>query len=139
MACEALRQLDGPADEAPEVEIPEESVHFVTPGYLRYAEAVAAGRSGDAVAAETLLRAGDCTLSNQASFRQLGRRIVAEAALVDGWGDPVQWLLEALEYFERQGDDPIASASRSLLRKAGATVAAGGTTRAFPASSGGSA
>jgi DNA-binding CsgD family transcriptional regulator len=117
-----LRQVDGPADEAPEIEIPKESVHFVTSAFLRYAEAVAAGRSGDAVAAETLLRAGDRTLSNHTWFRQLGRRLVAEAALVDGWGDPVQWLLEALEYFERQGDDPIASACRSLLRKAGATV-----------------
>lgn len=117
-----LRQLDGPADEAPEIEIPEESVHFVTSAFLRYAQAVAAGRSGDADAAEALLTAGDGTLSNHTWFRQLGRRLVAEAAVVDGWGDPVHWLLEALEYFDRQGDDPIASACRSLLRKAGATV-----------------
>ncbi len=32
------------------------------------------------------------------------------------------WLQEALEFFERQGHDQIASACRSLLRKAGGSV-----------------
>ena len=63
--------------------------------------------------------------SNSHEFRwhrHLGRRHVAEAALADGWGDPVGWLREALAYFEQHDDDPLASACRSLLRRAGAPV-----------------
>ena len=36
------------------------------------------------------------------------------------WAEPVGWLRDALTFFEANGDDPIASACRSLLRKAGA-------------------
>ena len=37
-------------------------------------------------------------------LRQLGRRLVAEAALVDGWGEPTAWLSEAgAAFFERFG------------------------------------
>jgi hypothetical protein len=39
-----LRQLDGPADEAAEIEIPEKSVHFMASAYLCYAAGVATGR-----------------------------------------------------------------------------------------------
>jgi DNA-binding NarL/FixJ family response regulator len=42
--------------------------------------------------------------------------------VADGWGDPVPWLREALDFFERRGDDRIASACRSILRIAGAAV-----------------
>lgn len=47
---------------------------------------------------------------------------MAEAALDDGWGDPVSWLREAGGYFEVRGDERIAGACRGLLRKAGAPV-----------------
>jgi len=117
-----LRQLDGPDDEAPEIESPQESVHFLASAFLRYADAVAAGRSGNADVAHARLTEGDRILSNHKWFRHLGRRLVAEATVAGGWGDPVPWLHEALEFFDRQGDDRIASACRSLLRKTGATV-----------------
>jgi DNA-binding NarL/FixJ family response regulator len=55
-------------------------------------------------------------------FRNHARRLVAEAAVGDGWGEPVAWLHEALAFFEKRDDDQIASACRSLLRRAGAPV-----------------
>jgi DNA-binding NarL/FixJ family response regulator len=48
--------------------------------------------------------------------------LAAQAALADGWGDPVAWLREAAPYFEARGDDKIAAACRRLLRQAGAPV-----------------
>lgn len=117
-----LRQLDGPDDEAPEIEIPRESVHFMASAFLRYADAVAAGRTGNPARAAGFMVEADRTLEHHRWSAHLGRRLVAEAAVSDGWGDPVGWLREALEFFEGDGDDRIASACRSILRKAGAAV-----------------
>ena len=117
-----VRRVDGPEDEAPEIEIPETSVHFLASSFLCYSSAVAAGRRGDVDAAARLLAEGDRGLADHRWFRHLGRRLVAEAAVVDGWGDPVAWLRETLAFFQGRGDEHIASACRSLLRKAGAAV-----------------
>jgi tetratricopeptide (TPR) repeat protein len=117
-----LRQLDGPADEAAEIEIPEKSVHFMASAYLGYAAGVATGRSGNGDLAAAFIAEGDRTLGDHRWLRHLGRRLVAEAAVADGWGDPVRWLREALTFFDGRGDDQVASACRSILRKAGAAV-----------------
>ena len=55
-------------------------------------------------------------------YQQYARRICAQAALADGWGEPVSWLREAAEYFADRGDDQVAAACRNLLRTAGAPV-----------------
>lgn len=55
-------------------------------------------------------------------LRHLGRRLMSEAAVADGWGQPVPWLREALAFFEARGEERIASACRSMLRRAGAAV-----------------
>jgi DNA-binding CsgD family transcriptional regulator/tetratricopeptide (TPR) repeat protein len=117
-----LRQLDGTDDDAPEVVLPERSVHYLSSAFLRYSDAVAEGRQGHAGAASALVAEADRALGDHRWFRHLGRRLVAEAAVADGWGDPVPWLREALDFFDAQEDDRIASACRSLLRKAGAPV-----------------
>ncbi|HVE45631.1 MAG TPA: AAA family ATPase [Acidimicrobiales bacterium] len=98
------------------------SVHFMGQAYLRYAQAVAAGRAGDTEEAVALVVEGDRVLGDHHWLRQLGRRLVAEAALADNWGDPVAWLREALGFFDQRGEERLASACRSLLRKAGAPV-----------------
>jgi DNA-binding CsgD family transcriptional regulator/tetratricopeptide (TPR) repeat protein len=100
----------------------QEPAHFLARGYFRYAEAVVAGRARDAEAALVLLDRGDEHLGSCSWYRHLGRRLVAEPALTDEWGDPVAWLRDALAFFDRRGDARIASACRSLLRKAGAPV-----------------
>jgi DNA-binding CsgD family transcriptional regulator len=48
--------------------------------------------------------------------------LLAEAAIEDGWGDPVAWLREALGFFDQRGCGRIAAACRTLLARAGATV-----------------
>lgn len=97
-------------------------MHFVASAYLRYARAVAAGRAGSAARAVELVRRAAEILGDHEWMRQLGHRLVAEAAVADGWGDPAPWLREALALFDQRGEDRLASACRSLLRKAGATV-----------------
>jgi DNA-binding CsgD family transcriptional regulator/tetratricopeptide (TPR) repeat protein len=115
-----LRQLDRPAE--PDPPAPQDIVHFIASGFLRYADAVFAGRAGRHARAVALVAEGDSTLGDHEWLRQLGHRLLAEGALADGWGRPVPWLREALAFFDARGKDRIASACRSLLRRAGAAV-----------------
>jgi len=95
----------------------------VVAGLLSYADAVMAGKAGDRAAADAAFAAGDAQLGPLVAwYRQYGRRIVAEAALADGWGEPAAWLREATAYFDARGDDKIAMACRGLLREAGVPV-----------------
>ena len=91
-------------------------------GYAAYARAVALGRAGRSEEAGEQARRGDALLELMPWYRNLVRRLAAEAALRDGWGEPVAWLSEAAEFFDGSGDDRVASACRSLLRGAGVRV-----------------
>jgi DNA-binding CsgD family transcriptional regulator len=51
--------------------------------------------------------------------RNLGLRLVAEAAIADGWGMPAEWLRAAEEHFHSVQVSAVASACRSLMRRAG--------------------
>lgn len=93
--------------------------------HLRYAEAVASGRSGrpeDAIA--TFADADDEMSGLEAvhGFRHLAHPLVAEAAIDDGWGDPSAWLRDAAEFFALSGHPRLVLACRSLLRRAGAPL-----------------
>ncbi len=91
--------------------------------FLRFADAVLLGREGHpAEAARAIAETGP----GAASFplaHHLALRLAAEAALTDGWGDPVAWLRTAEEYFHQLEVQPVAAACRTLLRRAGASVA----------------
>jgi DNA-binding CsgD family transcriptional regulator len=50
------------------------------------------------------------------------RRLVAPAALRDGWGEPVAWLRDAIPGLDAHGHDRLASACRGILRRAGQRV-----------------
>lgn len=116
-----IQALDG--KDAAEWATPDhEPVHHMSRAYLRYARAVVAGRKGDTDASVALVAEGDGYLRNLGWHRNYGHRLLSEAAIVDGWGDPVAWLRTALAFFDHRDDDRIASACRSLLRKAGAPV-----------------
>jgi DNA-binding CsgD family transcriptional regulator len=104
------------------VEAAGKPVHFLARAYLGHADAVVQGRTGDGEAAARLAASADAALREFPWFRHLARRLVAEAAILEGWGDPVPWLREAMAYFDGRGNDRIVSACRSLLRKAGAPV-----------------
>ena len=83
------------------------------------AQAILAGRAGDAERAAALFAEGDGGLAGVPWPRAMYRRYAGEAALADGWGNPAEWLAEAEVYFEDRGNEPLARACRSLLRLAG--------------------
>jgi Bacterial regulatory proteins, luxR family len=55
-------------------------------------------------------------------LRGLHARLVAEAAITDGWGDPVGWLRQALPVLESAGHHRVVGACKALLRRAGAPL-----------------
>jgi DNA-binding CsgD family transcriptional regulator len=89
---------------------------------LRYAEAIVAGRNGQPDQASELHRQADRLIAVQHWWRRLLQLIVHEAALADGWGEPVAGLRSLLAEFDRAGDDRAARTCRDLLRAAGAAV-----------------
>ena len=97
--------------------------HLVVAALLGYADAILAGRRGERGDAEVVFAAADRQMGPLVAwYRQYARRLAAEAALADGWGEPVAWLREAVAYFAARGDDKVAAACRGLLRRAGAPV-----------------
>jgi DNA-binding CsgD family transcriptional regulator/tetratricopeptide (TPR) repeat protein len=89
---------------------------------LRYAEAVAAGRNGRPDEAVELFRRGDALIGTAHWWRRLLQLLVHEAALADGWGDPVAGLRALLADFDTDADGRLARTCRDLLRSAGAPV-----------------
>jgi DNA-binding CsgD family transcriptional regulator len=98
------------------------AVFWMNRGYLAYAEAVTRGRLGDVDGARATFAEGEAALSASDWFRHLARLLVAEAAIVGGWGDPLAWLREGEVFFEERGHVHVASGCRSLLRQAGAPL-----------------
>jgi DNA-binding CsgD family transcriptional regulator len=97
--------------------------HLVVAALLGYADAVRAGRQGQRAEAEAAFAAAEAQMGPLVDwYRQYARRVAAEAAIADGWGEPVGWLREAAAYFAARGDDQVAAACRGLLRRAGAPV-----------------
>lgn len=87
-----------------------------------YTEAVLLGRDGHTADAATAFATADAA-ATPGWWGHIGRRLVAEAALTDDWGDPVGWLTAAAKFFDEFPAPAVASACRSLLRRAGAPVA----------------
>ncbi|MEU4806020.1 AAA family ATPase [Actinosynnema sp. NPDC023587] len=88
----------------------------------QFALAVLLGREGREAEAASAVRAAREAASIYPLARHLGLRLVAEAAVADGWGEPVAWLRGAEEYFHQNGGPAVASACRGLLRQVGASV-----------------
>lgn len=97
-------------------------VFRINRAYVGYADAVAAGRAGSPGEAESALGRAEADFVAFPWFRHLGLRLVAEAALRDGWGDPVAWARQGGAFFQTAGLHRIASACRSILRRAGVPV-----------------
>jgi AAA ATPase domain/Bacterial regulatory proteins, luxR family len=90
--------------------------------FLVLANAVLLGRSGRPAEAAAAVAEAQDIAAPFAMARQLGLRLVAEAAHADGWGDPEKWLRQAEEYFHQASVPAVASACRALLRQIGASV-----------------
>ncbi|MEV5375786.1 AAA family ATPase [Streptomyces nondiastaticus] len=90
--------------------------------FVGLADAVLLGREGRpgeaAAAAGKALEVSD----PYPMARRLCLRLVARHAHEDGWGEPVEWLREAEEYFHGAGLQVVAGAGRALLRGMGASV-----------------
>jgi DNA-binding CsgD family transcriptional regulator len=117
----ALDAGDGEAAVA-EVEASGLTTYWLIRGWVGHARAVTLGRQGQAAEAEEAFIRADADLAPCDWFRHHARRLVAEAAIADGWGDPTRWLADALAFFDPSGPPAVASACRSLLRQAGAPV-----------------
>ena len=102
---------------------------FRSEALLLYGDAIAAGRRGLPLEAETLFdgaRAKMRRCNELDSMRHLAERLVAECALEDGWGQPVDWLSDAEVHFRGTGQERVERACRSLLRRAGVSRTAAG-------------
>lgn len=133
--AQALRVLLATVDrtpDAPQARAQADAAGVATAPYnallLAYADAVGLGQAGKAAAAERRVREADAALQALdpgpvvQRLRALGLRLMAQAALRDGWGEPVPWLREAVLAFEQRAP-AVAHACRALLRQAGAQVA----------------
>jgi DNA-binding CsgD family transcriptional regulator/tetratricopeptide (TPR) repeat protein len=96
--------------------------HAMNGAYWHYAKAIVLGRAGDGAGAAREVAEGDAAATPVTWFQHHARRLVAEAAIADGWGEPVLWLRASLEAFEASGHDGLAASCRRLLAKAGAPV-----------------
>ncbi len=97
--------------------------HWIVGSFLGYADAVRVGRAGRKDDAESAFAEAERRMTPLVDwYRHYGRRLVAEAALHDGWGEPVTWLRAAAPFFHARGHEAVATACRSLLRKGGAVV-----------------
>jgi DNA-binding CsgD family transcriptional regulator len=87
---------------------------------LGYADAIAAGRAGRADTAQALFDEADAAIAHLPWWNRLLRLLALEAAVVDGWGDPVPALRTDLAAHEAAGAEHLARTCRDLLRAAGA-------------------
>jgi DNA-binding CsgD family transcriptional regulator/tetratricopeptide (TPR) repeat protein len=98
------------------------AVNRVNRGYLEYADAVV-NRSVEGVTR------GDVDLQMLPVWHHVGRALVAEAALRDGWGDPHRWLAEAGACLGNAGLYQFARHCDRLRGGPGAWSPAGSTPR----------
>jgi DNA-binding NarL/FixJ family response regulator len=110
-ATEAIEELD--ARFGPGV--------VIIDSYRHYAKAVMAGRQGSLDDANRHLALAE-SVQPVAWFQHNARRLMAETAHADGWGDAVAWLRNGYTYFDTQGDDRRATSCRTLLVKMGAAA-----------------
>lgn len=119
-----LRVIDGTADDAQY-----QAVTAAPLSKLRWdrqfgllAGAVLAGRAGRPERAAQAVAEAIEVAAPYVVGRNMGLRLVSEAAIADGWGAPVEWLRAAEEYFHVSEVPAVASACRALLRRAGAPI-----------------
>lgn len=90
--------------------------------FVLAAEAVLHGRAGRPEQAAELMDESQTAAAPFPMARHLLLRLIGEAALDDGWGEPVDWLRAAEQHFHGGDVAAIAGACRALLRRAGVRV-----------------
>jgi DNA-binding CsgD family transcriptional regulator/mRNA-degrading endonuclease toxin of MazEF toxin-antitoxin module len=99
---------------------------------LAFAEAVAAGREGQAREAAALVAGAEEALATLPWLRRTLRLVALESAVTEGWGDPVPLLRAGLAEHEAHDEEPAARTARDLLRRAGAPTRRGRGASAVP-------
>ncbi len=98
-------------------------VAFWNRGCMAYADAVLAGRQGQRDLADELAEQGRGHFERCAPWwNHVMHRLVATAALRDGWGQPAAWLRQAIGELDERGLHQAASACRGILRQSGERV-----------------
>ncbi|HZG90136.1 MAG TPA: helix-turn-helix transcriptional regulator, partial [Pseudonocardia sp.] len=87
---------------------------------LAYADAIAIGRAGSPAEAAARFAAAEQLITGLPWWQRLLRLPALEAAVADGWGDPVPALRVDLAAHEQAGQPGWARTCRDLLRAAGA-------------------
>jgi DNA-binding CsgD family transcriptional regulator len=95
--------------------------HVMIDSYRNYSRAVLRGREGAADDAARHVALAE-RVQPTPWFQHHARRLVAESAHRDGWGDPTAWLRDAHTYFDGRGEQQYTSSCRSLLAKFGAAL-----------------
>jgi DNA-binding CsgD family transcriptional regulator len=90
------------------------AVNRTNRGIVAYADAVAAGRGGERDRAVALADAGRGDLAHDHVWGPMALRLLAEAALADGWGDPMRWLVQAEAALANHGDGSMSRACHAL-------------------------
>ncbi|HEY5880007.1 MAG TPA: response regulator transcription factor [Nakamurella sp.] len=101
-----------------EVRASKAGVHALTRVYLDYGDAVSLGRAGHPERASELAAAVVARVDRMQdvdTVAVLALRLAAEAALRDGWGEPVRWLEECAAFFGALGHDAVVAACDRLL------------------------
>ncbi|HEX5811678.1 MAG TPA: helix-turn-helix transcriptional regulator, partial [Pseudonocardia sp.] len=96
--------------------------------WLALVDAVVLGRQGRATEASAGVERAH-TAVGERDWSWYALRLVAEAAVRDGWGEPVLWLREAEAFFSERGHDRVARECRTLLVAAGAPAVRRGRGR----------
>jgi DNA-binding CsgD family transcriptional regulator len=99
---------------------------------LDFADAVAAGRAGQAERAAALVARAEDALTPLPWLRRTLRLLALESAVTEGWGDPVPLLRAGLAEHEAHGEEAAARTARDLLRRAGAPTRRGRGASAVP-------
>ncbi|HKB48710.1 MAG TPA: LuxR C-terminal-related transcriptional regulator, partial [Ktedonobacterales bacterium] len=95
-------------------------IHPINRAMVQYAAAVRLGRRGQAARAAEAAALGDRLVAQAPWYLHMGRRLMADAAIADRWGEPARWLPGCETFFDQHGYQAVASACRSLLRRCGA-------------------
>lgn len=119
-----LRVLDGRADRAEYESLTAEPASRLRwdRQFAIFANAILAGRAGRAEEAARSVADAVTLAAPYPAARHIGLRLVAEAAIADGWGAPADWLRAAEEYFHEREITAVARACRTLLRQTGMRV-----------------
>lgn len=128
-----LQSLDGGDGESARARVTagEASHKWWSAALVAFGEAVDLGRAGQPRAAQEAVASAEQICGERVSadwLVHLCRRLVGEAALADGWGEPVRWWREAAEFFDQAEVPRVGAACRSLLHRAGAARRRRGVT-----------